>query len=123
MPDLRSLTPVATSTVNGISLEPRKREDNYALQFTGYIDIPENGIYTFSVTSDDGAVLKIAGAPVVDDETSHAPRTVSGKIQLMKGRYPISCGYYQIGGAARLNVKVAGPGMGSEEIPAAWLGH
>ena len=123
LPDFDKLTAASNSTVTAISLAPRKREDNYGLRFTGYIDVPSDGTYTFFVTSDDGARLTVAGAAVVDDGTSHAPSTKSGRIQFAKGRYPLDLVYYQIGGAAQLSVEVEGPGLLRQQIPADWLRH
>jgi hexosaminidase len=123
LPELEKLTPVSSTTAAEISLAPRKRDENYGLRFTGYVDVPSDGIYTFLMTSDDGARLKVAGATVVDDGDQHAPRLKTGRIRLSKGRYPIDLTYFQIGGAQRLTVDVEGPGLPRQPLPADWLRH
>ncbi|HLK14069.1 MAG TPA: family 20 glycosylhydrolase, partial [Fimbriimonadaceae bacterium] len=109
LPNFDGLTAASKSIAESISLAPRKRENDYGLRFTGFIEVPGPGTYTFYMTSDDGARLKIAGAPVVDDAGSHAPHMKAGRVHLLAGRYPFQLDYFQIGGAAALKVEVEGP--------------
>ncbi|QJE98177.1 ATP-binding protein [Luteolibacter luteus] len=48
-------------TVQGIDAAIAGDLANVALRFTGQIEVPEDGIYQFHLTSDDGARLKIGG--------------------------------------------------------------
>lgn len=123
LPNLAKLTSLSTTTTTEISLAPKKRDENYGLRFSGFIDIPTDGTYTFVMTSDDGALLKIDGADVIDDGQSHAPRAKAGTIQLPKGCYPLELSYYQIGGAQRLQLEVSGPGIRLQVVPTEWLKH
>ena len=63
--------------------------DYFACRETGFVRIPDDGEYTFYLTSDDGAELLIAGASVVSDVYSHAPRTVSASVRLTEGWHPL----------------------------------
>ena len=67
------------------SLEKAQQEDRYGFTFTGVIQVPEDGVYTFSVKSDDGSMLYIDDEMVVDNDGSHAAVAAMGKIPLKKG--------------------------------------
>jgi hexosaminidase len=123
LPDFGKLSPLSASVVNTIDTASRKRDENYALKFTGTIDIPTDGPYTFWMTSDDGAQLSIADALVIDEDGGHAALTKSGTVTLDKGRYPFEVTFYQVGGPAILDVSVAAPGLTKGHIPPSWLGH
>ena len=70
-------------------------EDHFGYIFTGYIDIPSDGIWDFSLRSDDGALLEIDGRIVVDNDGSHAAYTATGRIPLMKGMHPFRLTYLE----------------------------
>ena len=70
-------------------------EDHFGYIFTGYIDIPEDGIWNFSLTSDDGAILEIDGTLVVDNDGSHSAITTFGRIPLLKGLHPYRIVYLE----------------------------
>jgi len=60
-------------------------EDHFGYIFTGLIDIPSDGIWGFSLKSDDGAILEIDGTLVVNNDGSHSAMTSSGRIPLKEG--------------------------------------
>lgn len=51
----------------GVDGTPFEGGEEFALEWTGFIRIPESGTYTFALGSDDGSVLWIAGMKVVDN--------------------------------------------------------
>jgi signal transduction histidine kinase len=57
LPDFARLHPVTTGIVTNFDLTVRTRNQGVALVFSGFINIPQEGIYTFSTTSDDGSRL------------------------------------------------------------------
>ena len=59
---------------------------------------------TFSVGSDDGSVLRLAGAPLVRNDGLHGFVLRRGRVHLEKGLYPLELGYFERGGAQRLEV-------------------
>lgn len=67
------------------SIQDAPDEDHFGYIFTGYIDIPKDGIWSFSLRSDDGAILEIDGDLVVDNDGSHSAITTMGSIPLLKG--------------------------------------
>jgi signal transduction histidine kinase len=67
LPDFQELTPLQTGNVSNFDLGVMSRNEHVGLQFTGYLQIPRDGLYTFYLTSDDGSQLFIG-----------EPRTLSG---------------------------------------------
>ena len=57
LPDFDSLTPIATGKIDGFNLSPAQRSDEFAIRFKSKILVPEDGLYTFYTTSDDGSEL------------------------------------------------------------------
>ena len=89
-------TPVLES---GIMAEPNidnaKQEDNFGYIFSGLINVPEDGVYTFQTISDDGSVLYIHDVKVVDNDGSHPAIPASGTIALKKGLHPYTLYYFE----------------------------
>ena len=118
IPDFNNLTPKSSGHVNYLSLdEIIKREDGFAVKFTGYIKIDREGEYKFSVFADDGCRLLIDGNFVTGNNT-YVGRVVSGTVFLKSGLHPISIMYYESDGAERLKMWMEGPGIKENEIGA-----
>jgi hypothetical protein len=121
LPDFSTLVPVKKGSLSDVSVEPRMLADQYGFQFKGYIDIPEDGIYTFYTTSDDGSRLYIGSTLVVDNDSLHPIRERSRSIGLMRGRHAITISYFEFKGTEALAVSYASANMAKTRIPAsAW---
>ena len=64
VPDFDLLQPVKEGTSTNFALAFRTQDETVGLRFTGLLDIPTNGLYTFRLTSDDGGLLFIGSAEV-----------------------------------------------------------
>lgn len=77
------------AVASGVMAEPSigsaPDEDHFGYVFSGYIDVPSDGIWEFSLTSDDGSVLDIDGVRTVDNDGSHSAIATFGRIPLKKG--------------------------------------
>lgn len=107
-----------------VSIERRPRDEHFGLRFSGFIDVPAEGTYTFSLDSDDGARLRIGDEMVIDDDGLHQRRTVTGIVTLAKGWHRIRVDYFNAGGEMALRLEWSGPGLGmaeSTEVPTAAL--
>ena len=123
LPDFDTLTPLATGVTPKIDLSMRKRDNDFALRLRGLIEVPADGTYTFYLTSDDGSVLKLHGETVVNNDGLHAPTTREGQVILKAGKHPIEVTFFQVGGARRLRLGYAGPGIEPTEVPAKAYTH
>ena len=85
---------------------PAEAKGNIGLVIKGFINVPEDGIYTFALPSDDGSTLVIAGDPVIDNDGPHGPREVIGQKALAKGYHPIEVRYFDSnGGMLKMEVR------------------
>jgi len=100
------LTSIDTEISRKTLFEQQKKlpHDAYSIEWKGYIDIPETGIYTFLTISDDGSWLFIDDNLVVDNGGPHGKVKKKGQIHLLKGLHEIKIRYFQIGGFAVLEV-------------------
>jgi serine/threonine-protein kinase len=105
----------------GFELSARRRNEQYIMRFSGFIQIPKDGEYTFTTFSDDGSMLYIGGAPVVDNDGLHMPKEESGKVTLKAGKHPLRVEFSQGGGGATLEVYWEGPGLPRQPIPSTAL--
>jgi len=96
LPDFETLTPVATGTQSNFSLNNRERNWGYGFVFTGLINVPDDGNYTFFLSSDDGSRLSIDGNVVVDHDGNHRfEEQKTGSTFLTAGQHEIKVEYYE----------------------------
>ena len=67
-PDIEKLNPVANGVATNFDFSHNKRSDETALVFSGYINIPRAGVYTFYLESDGASQLWV-GHPSVSCTT------------------------------------------------------
>ena len=115
--------PVSSGFTNIFSLENKKRTDKFAFEFTGYVKIVKDDIYTFFTESDDGSKLFVDDEEVVDNDGNHGAQEKSGKAALKKGFHKIKVLYFDSGGGNSLKVLMQADGENKEEIPASLLFH
>ena len=77
---------------------PENVVGDIGLIFDGYIEIPDDGIYSFYTYSDDGSMLRIGGRLVVDNDGLHSRSERSGQIALQRGLHPIELRYFDTNG-------------------------
>ena len=121
VPDFSRSSPVKTGTVNDFDLSIAKRTWMFAANFAGYINVPEDGQYTFYTSSDDGSLLYIDGIKVVDNDGLHSTREKSGNIGLKAGKHAISVDFFQQLGEQILRVNYEGPGISKQAVPSSAL--
>ena len=59
LPDFQQLNVLKAGIVSNFDLSVMTRPEHVGLEFTGYLQIPRDGLYTFFLTSDDGSRLFI----------------------------------------------------------------
>ena len=117
---LAKMKPKASGIVPQIvmNVPQRKQKDKFALRFTGVIQMPKSGKYTFFTNSDDGSRLYIGGRLVVNNDGLHGMKEKSGAIDLPAGSHPIVVTYFDNGGGDGLVVNWSGPGFKKQNIAA-----
>ena len=88
----------------------------FEVRFSGYINVPQAGLATFSTTSDDGSMIWLDNndRPVVNNNFYQGPVTRSGTYDFTTpGLHPITIGYFQGPNGEGLNVAWTPPGASS----------
>jgi hypothetical protein len=89
-----------------------KRNEWFAIDYSGKFWIANPGMYTFALLSDDGAKLYVDDQVVIDNDGTHAPVEKTGALELAGGIHRIRVSYFQ--GPkylVALVLKIAGPGQ------------
>jgi hypothetical protein len=121
--DIDGEEPVKTGRVTHFTIEPRESETFFGFNFKGYIHVPDNGLYTFYLKSNDGSRMYLAEELIIDNDGLHPAVERSRTLALKKGYYPVVVKYFQEGGTNMMVVSWKGPGMDKQEIPASAVFH
>ncbi|MEY5032001.1 MAG: hypothetical protein RL354_1032 [Planctomycetota bacterium] len=130
LPDFSLLTSYAAEVVPQINFASTGdvfagsgRADNVGAVYTGWIDVPATGIWTLSITSDDGSKLYLGNDLVANNDGLHGMATVSGTRGLRAGKHALRVEFFEAGGGAGVILAWSGPGGASGAVPAANLLH
>jgi hexosaminidase len=96
---------------------------SFGLQYTGFLDIPETGVYSFYLLCDDGGTLTIGDKEVVNNDGQHAPVEKSGQVALKKGLHPFQLNFIEGGGGFTLNLKYSIGNGAAMNIPDSFFKH
>jgi S1-C subfamily serine protease len=94
------------------------RSDDYALAFTGFVEVPTDGLWRFGSTSDDGSRVWVAGHLVVDNDGLHSAVGKTGLRRLAAGLHPIRIEFFERAGDEVLTLHWSGPKQPWGEVPA-----
>jgi hypothetical protein len=111
LPDFTALKPRAAGGVPSFSIGPRLRDDDFGFVFTGWLRVPEDGVYTFTTSSDDGHRLVISGAETALHDGLHGMEDVSSPAALRAGWHPVRLEFFEHTGGEGLAVAWSGPGF------------
>ena len=111
VPDFNGLAPAASGTVGLPDLSIRPAADNFGVCFTGYVNAPADGDYTFYLHADSGALLRVHDMVVIDDASAPSGAEQSGLTHLRAGLHPIRLYYRHQTGTATLDFAWSGPGF------------
>jgi hypothetical protein len=120
---VNDLEPEKTGIISHFMLEPRTKEQYFAFNIKGYINIPSDGLYTFFLKSNDGSTLSIDGKMLINNDGMHPVVLRLERIALEAGFHPVEVGYFQHGGSHTLELSWKGPGFEKQEVPASVLFH
>ncbi|MDP4260805.1 MAG: PA14 domain-containing protein, partial [Bacteroidota bacterium] len=124
---LNNTVPTATGVVSTISVAPAQATTNFILAFSGVINIPTAGAYTFFTSSDDGSDLYVDGTDsahlVVKNDFLQGQTERSGVVTLSAGPHTIFLPYFQAGGGFVVTASIQGPGLSKQQIPASMMGQ
>jgi hypothetical protein len=99
------------------------QSNNFSVRWTGQVEAPVSGNYTFSTVSDDGVRLWVNGVRIINNWTDHAAKTnTAAPVALVAGqKYSVVMEYYERGGNAVARLRWAYPGQATQVVPRARL--
>lgn len=108
--NIESTNLVSSGTQDNFNINTnRQRGNRFSFLFKTDLTISMAGTYTFFTSSDDGSLLFIDGALVVDNDGDHANQERSGAANLTAGTHEVIVGFYENSGAQVLDVSWQGP--------------
>jgi PA14 domain-containing protein len=119
--DVVNVAPTRTGAVAQVSLRGDEAPEKYGVHLTGYIRVPDDQLYTFSLACDDGGKLRIDGELVVDHDGEHDATEEAGQVALRAGYHTFDVVYFQAGGGAALRLAVSASNLKKREVPGDWL--
>jgi S1-C subfamily serine protease len=108
LPDFSTLTPESTGTSDGVSLQGLVTEQSepLALVFQGLLDVPMDGLFRMTLTSDDGSKLYLGDELVIDNDLLHPSQPLSKWVRLPHGPTPFRVEYLDGGGGKDLSLTI-----------------
>lgn len=107
LPDFSTLQPAEQMTVSGLSLDKINRQEHFGVVYNAYLDIPETGVYTFYLRSDDGSRLFVGGKKLLDNDGIHGMKEATGSLALKKGKHALTLEFFQKLGGVGLDFRIA----------------
>jgi hypothetical protein len=123
------VAPAVEGSMNGIA---HRRDANYAIVYDGYLTVPADGGYTFTLLARDGAVLAIDGVSVaaapapfaqVCGSEGNAVRLAVGSLALAAGRHAIHVAFTQTVGPSDFALLWQGRNLPLSPVPPEALTH
>lgn len=109
---------------NGIINSIRIPDENdgvfFGLIYSGYINVPEDELYTFYLNSDDGSILSIDGQQIIDNDGFHYDFEKSGQIGLKTGYHSIEVKYFQAKYGAGIKLDYSTKKVSKTTVPSIW---
>jgi hypothetical protein len=105
LPDFQKLKPAGVIYTSSLDIPAQdfragfpgvtKRNEWFAIDYAGRFWIETPAIYTFSLLSDDGSMLYVDDAMVIDNDGLHPPAEKRGDVYLTHGVHSIRVSYFQ----------------------------
>ena len=104
-----------TGVVDDFTLAPKTQEDFFNFMFDGFLNIVQQGVYQFRVTSDDGSVFYLNDSILIENDGIHNISTVTSPVTILQnGPHRITLRYFDYVLADTLLVEFKGPDSGGE---------
>jgi uncharacterized protein (TIGR03790 family) len=94
---------------------------NWGARFSGLIDVPWSGNWTFYLDSDDGSELWVDGESIVQNHGMHGMRETSGWVNLSEGLHDLRVEFYQGNGPHGLRMSWSTSNLSKSIVPSSAL--
>ena len=117
VPNFTYLTPNKSTVIQNINSDDNQTAKNLGLFYTGYINIPTDGRYTFYVTSSSKCHLMLHDIHLIDNDFNYTNVEISEELYLKSGLHPIKIFYQQNNELIPdIQLKMDGPGISKMAI-------
>ncbi|MEI8273047.1 MAG: sulfatase-like hydrolase/transferase [Paludibacter sp.] len=117
VPDVSAMTPTKSGITEKPTIDADSDKNHKVLYFTGYINIPADGEYTFTLNVGSKALLRIHDCLVIDEDFGYqAGNKRSGTIMLKAGMHPFRLYNNQNSNKTMLNFEWSGPGFTNQVV-------
>ncbi|MBL8761676.1 MAG: alpha-L-fucosidase [Phycisphaerae bacterium] len=118
VPKFESFADRARGECRGLDLSKATEPNHFAMRFTGYLDVPRDGVYTLTLGSDDGSVMTLGNGVLIDHDGLHSYEEKSATVALAKGLHPFGVSFFEKSGGYDLKLFWSTPGGKKEAVPA-----
>ena len=110
--------PIKRGTVQQIDLSMRNRDDDFGVIYNGYLSVPQDGMYTFYLASDDGTRLLLNDKLLIDNDGPHGANFVQKHIALAQGMHKLQIKYFEGAVTEEIHLEWSGPNLPRAAVPA-----
>ena len=105
LPDFDGIKPMKQGVASDFSVtDLAVRKDNFGMRFTGYIEVPEDGMYQFRILADDAGTIKIHEKTLSRNGVTGSVNIEYGAIALKAGLHPVEIDFMEQEGNERLRL-------------------
>lgn len=105
LPDFDGIKAVKQGVASDFSVtDLAVRKDNFGMRFTGYIEVPEDGMYHFRILADDAGIIKIHENILSRNGVTGAENIEYSAIALKAGLHPVEIDFMEQEGNERLRL-------------------
>lgn len=97
--------------------------EHFYVRWTGFVRVPKDGTYTFTINSDDGSRVLIDDKEVIDNGGIHAMEEKSAEVALKSGDHKIKVEFFENEGGAGCILMWSAAGVEQAVVPATALFH
>jgi len=121
--DYEDKKPKKSGVVTIVNTDPKESKKYIGFDFEGYINIPDEGLYTFYLVSNDGSEMYLHDELFIDNDGLHPAVESFKTVALKAGKHPVKIKYFQGAGSEILKLLWEGPGIKKQEVPESVLFH
>lgn len=96
-------------TLDSITI-PSRIHEWLGLIYSGWFEVPTDGVYTFALTSNDGSRLWIDDQLIIDNDGPHSEIRKTGQRALAKGWHEVRVEYFDMNNGGMVSLQWAPPG-------------
>ena len=123
IPNFKKMQQWVFGVVDTITLAPKKRNENFAIYYFGFIKVPRRALYRFSLASDDGSKLFLDERLWINNDGLHGIQEKSAEVGMNAGYHAIRVEYLQRTGSADLQLYIESRGMPKTPVRKETLFH